>query len=271
MKNIKTTQLFFFLFILMTAFSCTPEKTEIWYEKDGAGKMEITMDLGEMASMVGGMMEGMDESGGDKPKKDMWGKGEKIDSTMNFYAMMPDSVKETMTNPELLKKFNMHMNIDSEKEYAKIKMELSYDSADEMKEILMALQEMQSKQKGGMMAAAGGDSDISAMFNGFEADLKNGIIRMDGADMSDMKDDPEFGEMIAMLEDPEKSEDPEMAAMMQMMFGGDVETIVHAPGKILFTNDMDAIINGNTVTFKDNIIELMKSEKAMGRVIKFKN
>lgn len=257
MKNIHKLYPFLLLFALLSVISCSPEKTEIWYEKNGGGKIEVTLDMGEMAT---GIMQSMDENGGDKPPKDPWANEENIDSTTNFYTMMPDSVKETLSNPDMLKRFNLNMKVDTKKEYAKMKMTVDYDSAEQLEEILKAIKEAQSKNKSGKMAAAdGGDTDLSAMFEGYNIDLKNGIIRLDAMDMSDMKDDPEFGEMLQMLENPEASEDPEMAMMMEMMFGGDMETVIHAPGKILFTNDRKAKIDGNTVTFTDNILEMMKT------------
>jgi len=154
MKNLSHFRHFLFFFVLLSIFSCSPEKTEIWYEKNGAGKIEVTLDMGEMASMATGMMQSMDEEGGDKPPKDPWAKEENIDSTMNFYTMIPDSVKGTLSNPELLKRFNLNMKVDTKKEYAKMKMMVDYDSADQLEEIMKTLKEAQSKNKSGMMAAA---------------------------------------------------------------------------------------------------------------------
>lgn len=260
-------------FIIATLLfcSCSPERSELWYEKDGSGKVEVTIDLGEMAGMAKGMIESMDESSDKKLEGDIWDKGEMIDSTMNFYAIMPDSIKESMDNPELLKNLNMHMKIDSEKEYAKIKMSIDYESQDQLKDIMSTLKSAQSRKQGGMMAMAGDQDNLGAMFDTHDIDLKNGIIRLAGTQMDDMSDDPEFDEMMQALENPEASEDPELAEILKMMFGGDTETVIHAPGKILFTNDYNARIDGNTVTFRDNIMEVLKAGKSPDRIIKFEN
>ena len=56
-------------FILLMS-SCMPERSEIWIEKDGGGKMEVTMDMGEMASMAGSIIGSLDEGNSDAGPKD---------------------------------------------------------------------------------------------------------------------------------------------------------------------------------------------------------
>ena len=193
------------------------------------------------------------------------GGGEDIDSLMNFYEMMPDSVKEQMVNPEVLKKVNMHMKIVSAEEYAKIKISMVYDSAKELEEIIKGMNEA-NPEGGGM-----GDQEdkLSEMFGKFDTDLKNGIVRIEGIDTED-EDDPFMQEMMEELNNPEKAEDPEFIEMMKMLLGGETKTIVHVPGKILFTNYPDAEIKGNTVIFKDDILDMMKNGKDGVKIIKFK-
>ena len=59
--------------------------------------------------------------------------------------------------------------------------------------------------------------------------------------------------------------------MLTGMFGRLV-TKVHLPGKVEFTNDTTAVIDGNTVTFSQSLIEMMMGDGSNGqdRIIKFK-
>ena len=247
-----------------------PERNELWFDKNGSGSMEITFDMGEMAGMVQGMMGELEESNNEEPKG-MWDKSEKMDSSINMYNTMPDSVKQTLDNPELLKNISYRINVDTENEIAKMSMKLNYKNIEHLSDILKTFKDIQSSKNGGAMAAVGGDTDLSTLFKTFKTDLNNGIIQLEALDIEEMKDDPEFDEMITAIEDPANSENPEMMEMFSMMFGGDIETIVHAPGKIIFTNDLNAQIDGNTVTFNDNLLEMIKSGKSLARVIKFEN
>ena len=70
-----------------------------------------------------------------------------LDCAMNFFAIMLDSIKKSMDNRELLKNLNMHMKINSEKEYARIKMAIDYKSPDQLKDIMTTLKSTQSKNR----------------------------------------------------------------------------------------------------------------------------
>ncbi len=256
-------------FILLMS-SCMPERSEIWIEKDGGGKMEVTMDMGEMASMAGSIIGSLDEGNSDAGPKDMWENEENIDTVMNFYDMMPDSIRQKIDNPEVLRNMLMSLKVNAEKEEAKFKLATHYKDEKERTELFHAVTQMQEQKAGGAMAMAGDDMDLNSYFGGWDADIKNGIIRIKGASKEDLKD-PEMEAMIKELENPEKAEDPEFIEFMKMMFGGKLTTVVHAPGKIEFTNDMHAIISGNTVTFEDDMMQVLKGEGFGDRLIKFKH
>jgi len=245
-----------------------PEMTEIWVNKDESGKMEMTFDMGEMADMAMGMMD--EDKEGDGSKKSMWDKEEKMDTTMNFYDQMPDSLKNTIENAHLLKQMNLNMSVDSKKKMAKMTMSISYKNMDELAELLKVMSESKGEQ-GGMAAMMGGD-DMNKMFVDYKVDYKHGVYRMPPMDvMSEIENDPEMSKMFGSL-DSLALADPEGMEFFEMMFGGSSKTKIHLPGKVQFTNDMNAKIDGNTVIFEDNILEIMKSGKKPGeRLIKFKN
>jgi len=252
--------LFLFAFLIS---SCTPVISELWLNKDESGKMETTFDLGEMAGMAQGMLS---EMGGEENKNEgpgLWDKEEMIDSTMNFYEVMPDSIKEKMENAEILKNVNLNMYINSKKEEANISMTVEFDSAEQMNEIFNSMKTM----KGG-----GPDSEdqFENMKIDYSFDIKNGIIRIPGMDLSELENDPEFSQIMGSMDSLDTA-DPEKMEMFEMLFGGETSLIIHAPGNVQFTNDMDAVIDGNKVTFTDNLIEIIKSKKSLDRVIKFKN
>ncbi len=267
MKSFK--YVLFFAVILFMA-SCTPNRYELWFNEDGSGKVEVQFDMGQMAGMVQKMVESLDTLSNKESESNIWGKEEKVDSSIVFYNIVPDSIKQQLSKPELLHNMKMSMNVDSEQKLALMTIGIKYASSKQLEEILEVFSEIQEKKNGNTMGGGNEDKeDYNAMFKNFDIDMSNGIIRIPGMDIDGLKDDPEFEQMLAELEDPDKSEDPQFLEFMKMMFGGEKETIVHAPGEILFTSDMDAKIDGNTVIFKDDILEVLKSGVSNDRIIRF--
>lgn len=251
-----------FLFLACIICSCSPVISELWINKDESGKMSTTFDLGEMAGMAQGILS---ELGDEEDKKDeagLWDKEEIIDSTMNFYAIMPDSIKETMTNPEILKNVSMDMHINTLQEEASITLNIEYKNQNHLKQIFSTMKEM---KQGGEQA----EEQYDNMNIEYTIDSKRGIVQIPGMDMTELENDPEFAQIMGSLDSLETA-DPESMMLFEMMFGGESKTIVHLPGKVEFTNDMHAEINGNTVTFRDNMLEMIKSKKSKDRIIKYK-
>ena len=252
------------LLVFITA--CAPSRTEIWLNKNDSGKIELTFDLGEMTDMVQGMME---SEGDDGEERDDWADEEAMDSTFTMYGAMPDSVRQSISNAELLDQVVVNIKIQPEEEVALMSMAVSFDDREQLEEILSKIDES-TKDGGAGMMGAGGSEGMSDMFETFDADMKNGIIRLEGIDLEELKNDPDMADMFAQMEDPETANDPEFMMFMEMMFGNDSEFIVHAPGKIEFTNDPNAEVNGNTAIFRDKFLEVVKSGKSNAKIIKFK-
>ncbi len=265
MKLNRSSYLVCFFFFLIFS-SCMPTVSELWVNEDESGKMEMTYDLGEMAGMAQGFMSELEP---DKEQKDMWAKKEKIDSTMNFYDIMPDSVKREVSNAEFLKNMNLSLSVDSEKEQAEMKLSVKYKDDNEMLEIMKVLKESRKDNSNPMMAMQGED-ELDQMMIQYKADYKNGIIRLPAMDISEFFEDPELKGMMDALAGKEGS-DPEELEFLRMMLGDKTKVVVHAPGKILFTDDPNAIVEGNKATFEDDILEYLKAGKARARLIKFKN
>jgi len=249
---------------LFVASSCSPVVSELWLNKDQSGRMATSFDLGEMAGMAQGMISelGEDEDNEDGPGG-MWGDEERMDTTMNFYDIMPDSIKEITKNPELLKNVNLNMFIDSKKEEAKMTLDIAFKSEAHLNEIFEVMQSVKEDD-------AGDEEQFRNMVIDYKFDLKRGIIQLPGMDLSKLEEDPEFGQIMGSL-DSLSTADPEKMEMFEMLFGGETKLIVHAPGKIQFTNDMNAVIDGNTVTFTNNLMEMIQSKKSIDRIIKLKD
>ena len=82
------TKFIAFLLLAFTCFSCAPSLTEFWIHEDGSGRVESTIDMGEMMGMMKGLIEkekDEEASEANTPEED---KPEVMDSTMNFYASM---------------------------------------------------------------------------------------------------------------------------------------------------------------------------------------
>jgi len=252
-----------FIFLALLISSCSPVISELWINKDESGKMSTTFDLGEMAGMAQGMLS---ELGDEEDKKDgagLWDKEEIIDSSMNFYDIMPDSIKETMTNPKILKNVSLDMHINSLKEEASMTLNIEYKNQNHLNQIFTTMKEM---KKSGEKA----EEQFDNMNIEYTIDVKRGIVQLPGMDISELENDPEFAQIMGSIDSLETT-DPESMMLFEMMFGGESKTIVHLPGKIEFTNDMHAEIDGNTVTFRDNMMEMIKAKKSKDRIIKFKN
>jgi len=264
-----------FLFIM----SCAPTKTEIWMNKNGSGKFQSDFDLGEMASMMTTMVESMDESEEETDEESgggIWGdtsdEPEKMDTVMNFYEIAPDSVKERVMYPEIMKRFELRMKIDEEKEEGIMSIHFDYDDSSDMEKLMEDFAQMQSSE----YAAMGGGQDVGMLFTQYDADLKQGIVRMPRSDMlaelmAEEEDDIEFKNMIDSIQ--YLAPDDDRFFMLEMLLGKGSETVIHCPGPVEFTNDPNAKIDGNTVTFIDNPLEELKKGRkpATGdRIIKFK-
>ncbi len=255
---------------IIACSSCMPTVSEVWLNKDGSGKVQTQFDLGEMAGMVSGMMNELDEDN-TEPKKELFKKGESMDSTMVFYEIIPDSIKNEMSNPDILKNMIMSMSMDGDKEEAIMMMSVEYKNEDEYIEIGKAFDEMQKiKEANQGVGAEDSQESVKDMFLKSGLELKDGIIRLEGMDLSEVQNDPEYEEMMETLQSSDQSEEDQFVMeMMEMMFGGSTKTIIHAPGKILFSNDMNAKISGNTIEFEDNMMEMLKKGKSLDRLIKF--
>lgn len=268
---IKATALLLFC---LTLFSCQPSKQEIWINEDDSYKLEITYELGGMADMLKMMFT---DSTGNSAKSLSKETGTE-DTIMYVSDMIPDSIKEQLSHPEILGKMELAMHLDYDNEDGQIVFKLDLDNGKQTTDFENLLKELESfKTADPTMGMLKGDD--GSMFLQHELDKKLNVIRIPSSFSYDELADEDL-EMVEMLrmkvaeEGPEALEDPQIKMVMEMIFGGETQTIVHTPRDIWFTNDPDAVVEKRKVTFTNNYLEDIlswKTEKPNDIIIKLKD
>jgi hypothetical protein len=157
---------------------------------------------------------------------------------------------------------------DSTNEKFNLSFNLKYKNKEHLEKTSASFEEA-LKSRGNMELTLPDSMKNKPLFDILSTDYTKGIIEVKGIDMSEFENDDSTKELLKDLENPEKSSEPEFAMMMKAIFGGEKVTIVHAPGKILSTNYPKAVISGNTVTFKDDMIEILKTKRSSNKVIQY--
>jgi len=279
----------FFIFIsliglLLTSCSMDYETT---LNKDGSGEENFEMDLsgiGQLASMFEGTSDGAEI---DKDKlgenmddhinqealeeileadpKDGGVDISKIfsdpsslpeqDTSFTVYEAMSDSLKGT-PNAFLMKKVRIGMRSDSVDNEMKISFNIKFKDQEERRKIRAEMPNYFSDDK--EKKASNMDMANNMMGEMEQVDFEKGLLIIP---MMDLKSDDE---------EEKEEEDDDSKAMMAMIFGNSgIHQTYHLPGKVEFTSDPDAKINGNTVVFFTSLIDLMDKEAIPQRVIKF--
>ncbi len=251
--------------------SCNANRSELWFDEDGSGKIEILFDMGPGIEMMQQITESLDSlaQGRENTKVDMWEDDLYNNSSLSILDMIPDSIAQQMTNPELLSNVWIENLSDKEKKIAQFAVSIFYQSPEHLDQVFDAFHDVMKKSVNKYSGQHPLEKDYFHLFKNFNADIENGIITIKGMDMSKADRDPMMEQMLEQLRNDEGADSPEFLKFMKMMFGDEKETIVHAPGDILFTSDMDAVIDGNTVIFKDDILEVLKSGVSNDRIIRF--
>lgn len=275
------------LFVIITFCSCEDYKNEIWINEDGSGKVEMSYDMSSMISMMQMMegMEGMDEedSGEDVEEEnsdneeitednfmsifDNMGEGmagmEDLDTTLVVYDVMPDSVKQKLSNPELMKKMSFSFYANKAESSAMFNMSVEYDSKEERDQIFDSFAEM---AEGNDADAQGKIEDFKQMIRQYDLDLEKGVVLIPEQDFTG-----DFAEGMGDQDMDFENMDEEELAMMEMMMGdAGILTTIHLPSEVISCDDKSAKIDGKTITFKDSYMDLLKDKKMKGREIKFK-
>lgn len=273
--NIKITLLL--LSIIAFFSSCSDFENNIYINADGSGKVNMKYDASEMVAMAE-MMKGMEEGGEEEEimeeennegdlnsmLSDLGNPGnlKDMDSTFTFYEVMPDSLKKSITNPDLLKNVSMTINTSRSEMTAVMGMEMKYKNLNELEQTFEMLKQMgdnKEEEKNQM-------ESFKELIRDYEADLEQGIVVLPEQDFSG-----DFGEGTGSQDMDFDNMSEEETGMMNMMLGeSGYVTTIHLPGDVTSCDDVDAVIDGNTITIRDTYITLMKENKFKARTIKFK-
>lgn len=190
---------------------------------------------------------------------------EDMDSTMNVYEVMGDSLRN-LPDAYLMKNAFARIQSNKEREEMIISIGIDYKDQKHREQIRNALPQFMGSKKSKKSALP---EDSDKIFGEMEQlDLKKGILIIPPQELDD--------EMTQELGSPGEDEDmdlddPETKMMMEMMLGDSgVKSTYTVPGKIEFTNDINAKIDGNTVTFFTPMIELLEMKEIPQKIIKFK-
>jgi len=280
--------------LLLTSCSLDYETT---LNKDGSGEESFEMDMsgiGQMAAMFEGAFEEYAEDGeideeklGENiddhidqdaleemleadPKEDNFDISKIFtdpsslptqDTSFTIYEAMSDSLKGT-PNAYLMKLVTMGMNSDSINDEMRMSFHLKFKDQEERRKIREEMPNyLGDGKENGDKNSSNLDITNNMMGEMEQIDFKKGVVIIPA--MNVKLDDEEE-------ETPEEEDDDETKAMMAMMFGDSgVRQIYHLPGKIEFTSDPKAKIDGNTVVFFTPLIDVMESETIPKRVIKY--
>lgn len=259
---------------LMT--SCIDITEEIFLNKKGSGKYSLAMDLSSLMDMgmLADMMKDMDLGEGEMedptaPQEEVEDQtivedtaesaglfgdmGEKMDTIMRF-DNLPDSIKQKISNPDILKKGYMHIQMDQEQSLMVMSFHVDFDKFSDISDFFTAFGEIKGDQdpSGGMLG--GGSDDF----------LKGGMFSLSKRVLSRAPTPKKSADAEGLFD----GEEMEFAKMM--FKGAKYKTIYHLPGKVKSTTIPNAAVNGKVVTVENDMLEVMEDKVAMHGSIKFK-
>ena len=270
-----------FAVLIFAAFllsSCIDMTEEIFLNKKGSGKYSLAMDLSGLMDMgmLADMMKDMDlgEEDPTTPQEDveegptynsedkeaaedspsLFGDmEEKMDTIMRFHDM-PDSIKQKISNPDILKKGYMRIQMDQEQSLMMMSFHVDFDKFSDIGDFFAAFGEIKGEQdpSGGLMG--GGADDF----------LKGGMFSLSKRVLSRAPTPKKSAEEESLL----SGEEMEVAKMM--FKGATYKTIYHLPGRVKSTTIPNAVVNGKVVTVENDMLDVMDDKVAMHGSIKFK-
>ncbi len=285
---------------LFSLVSCGDLEQKLVINPDGSGTLETSIDLGEMMSMMkgvgdmGGLMNDDVTISGDTeiemieidsttitwdtisveeaPKDPMEALMEKItdpafdrdfDTLIAFMTIMPDSVREKDSRPDLLEKISLRMQSPANSASLNIGLVMNFDNSDQLNEIVNHIRTIDGGTSPGMLPGASGGGLSPESFLVFDIDMKAGWIRFDTVDYSAFAADMGVSGDI--------SEQNEEMAMVEMMFGNSkIKSVVHVPGEVSSCTNNDAILTkDNRVIIEYDFLDVIKRGKIPGYTIYF--
>ncbi len=281
----------FFLAVLLTGLtSCGDISQDLKINADGSGVLETTFDIGEMMGMMKGLQgAGLndvtveDEPSFDINLSDPASPAEPVDpmqsvldmvtdpsytrdfdTLFSFLSIMPDSVREKETRPDLAKKLSLRIKSPARSSNVTFGIVMQYDSEAHLRELVDYMDKMDEGSAGGVMAAAGPGGLQSESFLVYTSNLKEGWIRFDTVDYGGIA-----GEM-GMSGDSSVMSSEDLG-MMEMMFGSSkIKSVIHVPGEVTSCTHPDAILTkDNRVILEFGFMDILRKGKLDGYTIYF--
>ena len=125
------------ILILLSFSSCGNYVQEMWIEKDGSGRLKIEVDASAMLEMMDMMGEKKESKNTDDPIAKFLASSEtQFDTLISFYDIAPDSVKQEIENPDLMRKAKMSMQMDKDEGTFIIGVQMDYKNLEEADQII---------------------------------------------------------------------------------------------------------------------------------------
>lgn len=273
--------LLFVLSILLS--SCGDIQQDLMLNKDGSGKLETTMDIGELL----GMAKNFENIGSDQdtfsddmipdtlpvppaaPKDAMTLLMERItdpahaqdfDTLLSIISIMPDSIKEKNLRMDLVERISVRLKSPANSGDLTFGIVMNFDNTAHLREMINY---MESFNQSEMVGAASPLTMDSETFLSFNADMKAGVISVDTVLYKG------FAEQMGMSQDSSMSS--EDLGMMEMMFGNSkIRSIIHVPGEVLSCTNTDAILTkDNRVIVEYPMMDVIRKGRIDGYSISF--
>jgi len=273
------------LFIGMSLTSCGDIQQDFILQKDGSGTLETTIDIGELMGMGQNFEDlGFDQdtfsddiepdtivSPPEPPKDEMTLLMEKIidpahdqdfDTLMSFISIMPDSIKEKVTRPDLIEKMFVRIKSPANSGDLTVGVLMKFDNSKHLREMVSYVEEL--NQSSDVLSGASPVAMDSETFMSFDADMKAGWIRFDTILYQG------FTAQMGMSTDTAMSS--EDLGFMELMFGNSkIKTVIQLPGEVTSCTIPDAILTkDNRVIIEYPLMEVIKKGKIDGYTIHFK-
>lgn len=266
--------------------SCGDIEQHLQINADGSGTLETTFDIGEMMGMMNGFGEpgaadvtvSDDESPDttmampEEPADPMKAILDKItdpehdrdfDTLISFLNIMPDSVREKQTRPDLINRLSLRLRSPAKSADLLMGLVMKFDNPAQLQELVNYMDTMDNS--GNVVGAANPTGLESETFLLFEADMKAGWIRFDSVDYSGAAS----GLGLGMSSDSLMNSDD--MGMIEMMFGSSkIKSIIQVPGDVTSCTNKEAILTkDNKVIIEYGLLEAMKKGKVEGYTIYF--
>jgi hypothetical protein len=270
--------------ILVLFSSCGDLKQDLYLKADGSGRLETTMDIGELI----GMAKSLENIGSDvdtftddfmidtvvqapdtSVKDPMQSYIEMItdpihdknvDTSFSLISIMPDSVRNKNSRPDLTSKMMVRLKSPANSGDLTVGIIMDFANTAELKDEIRLLQELNSSSNS--ISSTGLNMDTET-FMSFETDMKEGWIRVDTVQYSDITSG--FG----MSQD--SSTMIENDGMLEMMFGNSqIRSTIHVPGEVISCSYEGAILTkDNRVIVEQPFLEVIRRGHFDGFTIRF--